>query len=300
MRTSNPTLSDSAFQRLGQQSGLGPQPGSLGEQYGGGWASGPAAATQQRPGAAPPGWDQPYQQGGPAPFQQPSSTATASGVFTVEGAIYKTLALLAILITAAVATMVLLPDSLYPVAIIGGAIAGLPLVLILAFKPNLAPALAPAYAVVEGIFLGAITVLFEQSYPGIATQALIGTFGTLGTMLVLYRTGVIKVTQRFRMVVFAATGAIFLTYLLSFVLSLFGGGGFGFLNDNSGLSIIISLVVIGVAALNLALDFDFIENAARARLDSRAEWYAAFGLLVTLVWLYLEILRLLAKLQSRD
>jgi uncharacterized YccA/Bax inhibitor family protein len=288
MRTSNPTLSDSAFQRLGQQSGLGPQPGSLGERYGGGWASPP----QDRPGTAS-GY------AGPAPFEAPTPVAARTDVFTVEGAIYKTLALLGLVILAALATAVLLPRELYTVAIIGGAVAGLPLVLILAFKPALAPVLAPVYAVVEGVFLGAITVLFEQQFPGIAAQALAGTFGTLAVMLVLYRTGVIKVTQRFRMVVLAATGAIFLTYLVSFIASFFGVT-FGFIHGTSMLSIGISVVVIGVAALNLALDFDFIENAARARLDSKAEWYAAFGLLVTLVWLYLEILRLLAKLQSRD
>jgi uncharacterized YccA/Bax inhibitor family protein len=149
------------------------------------------------------------------------------------------------------------------------------------------------------VVIGAITALFEQSFPGIAVQAATGTMGTLAVMLVLYRTGVIKVTQRFRMVVLAATGAIFLTYLLSFVFSLFGNG-FGFIQGNSMLSIGISVVVIGVAALNLALDFDFIERASHARLPAKMEWYAAFGLLVTLVWLYLEILRLLAKLQSRD
>ncbi|MGI9015836.1 MAG: Bax inhibitor-1/YccA family protein [Euzebya sp.] len=255
MRTSNPALSESAFNRLGQTEG--------------------GFTTS-------------------APYIQ-------TGVFTVEGAIYKTGLLLAILIAAGVAAGILVPVSAYLPVLIGCSIVGLVMVLGISFKPNLAPTLAPVYAVVEGALLGVITVLIE-SQPGlddIATQAVLGTVGVLAVMLTLYKTGVIKVTQRFRMVVMAATGAIFVTYLASFILGFFGIN-FGFLHGNSLLSIGISLVIIGVAALNLALDFDFIERAAAAGLPSKTEWYAAFGLLVTLVWLYLEILRLLAKLQSRD
>lgn len=279
MRTSNPTLSDSAFQRLGAGQGSTAFPGM---QQGGG----ASPAQQGFPGQA-------------APFGPAPGPSVRTEAFTVEGAIYKTMALLGILVVTAVAAMVLLPIELYTMAIIGGAVAGLVVAIVLAFKPDLAPVLAPLYAVVEGVFLGAITVLFEQRFPGIATQALVGTLGVLGVMLVLYRTGVIRVTQRFRMIVLAATGAIFVTYLVSFVLGFFGVE-FGFLHGNSWLSIGISLVIIGVAAANLALDFDFIENAARAGLPAKAEWYAAFGLLVTLVWLYLEILRLLSKINSRN
>ncbi|CAN5377570.1 hypothetical protein BH23ACT9_BH23ACT9_24820 [soil metagenome] len=285
MRTSNPTLSDSAFQRLGNQGGLGTQPGSVGSQYGGGY--GTALETP------PP----PAQQGG---FGGPAAGPLArTDLFTVEGAIYKTLFLLGILIATGLAAALLLPVALYPPVMIGAIVAGLALVLTISFKPNLAPTLSPVYAAVQGVLLGVITLVFEQNYPGIASQALVGTVTVLGVMLVLYRTGVIKVTQRFRMVVVAATGAIFVTYLLSFVLGFFGVS-FGFLHGSSWLSIGLSVVIIGVAALNLALDFDFIENAAARGLPSKAEWYAAFGLLVTLIWIYLEILRLLAKLQSRD
>ena len=278
MRSSNPALSESAFNRLGTNQG---QSGTT--QHGGFGQS-------------------PYSDGafgrGPGPG---TASQAVTDRFTVEGAIYKTGILLAILIVSGLAAAVLLPTSLYYPAIIGGSILGLIALFAIMFRPHLAKGLAPAYAVVEGVLLGAITVTIESQpgLDGIAAQAALGTVGVLGVMLFLYRSGIITVNQRFRMVVIAATGAIFLTYLASFILGFFGIE-FGFLHGNSMLSIGISLVVIGVAALNLALDFDFIERAAAARLEKDMEWYAAFGLLVTLVWLYLEILRLLSKLQSRD
>lgn len=273
MRTTNPTLSESAFRRLG-----------------GGQA--PAPTTPRFPDTA--GRDAFGRPAGPAPV-------TGRDSFTVEGAIYKTALLLGILMVSGLAAGVLVPASAYPPALIGAIVATLVLVVAISFKPDLAPGLAPLYAVIEGALLGIITVVIESQpgLDGIAIQAAIGTVAVLAVMLTLYKTGVVRVTQRFRMMVMAATGAIFLTYLASFVLGFFGVE-FGFLHGNSMLSIGISLLVIGVAAMNLALDFDFIENAARAGLPAKAEWYAAFGLLVTLVWLYLEILRLLAKMQSRD
>jgi uncharacterized YccA/Bax inhibitor family protein len=291
MRTSNPTLSDSAFQRVGSQGGLGTQPGSLGERYGGGYSSPPAQS--------PPDGRTPY--GTQPGFGAPPSAGPISSTdrFTVEGAIYKTAALLGILVVTALAAAVFVPPAVYPVALIGSIVVGLGLVLGISFKPDLAPTLSPVYAAVQGVLLGIISLIFEQSYPGIASQALVGTVGVLAVMLTLYRTGVIKVTQRFRMVVATATIAIFLTYMASFVLGFFGIQ-FGFLHGSSMLSIGISVVIIGVAALNLALDFDFIENAAARGFPAKAEWYAAFGLLVTLIWIYLEILKLLAKLNSRD
>ncbi|MEE8601743.1 Bax inhibitor-1/YccA family membrane protein [Euzebya tangerina] len=276
MRTSNPALSESAFNRLGTNQGQAgyTQHGDFGQSPFGQGTFGSGPGTQARP---------------------------VTERFTVEGAIYKTGILLAILIVSGLATALLLPPALYYPAIIGGVILGLVALFTIMFRPHLAKIMAPGYAVVEGVVLGAITVTIESQpgLDGIAGQAALGTVGVLGVMLFLYRTGVIQVTQRFRMVVLAATGAIFLTYLASFILGFFGIE-FGFLHGNSMLSIGISLVVIGVAALNLALDFDFIERAAAAQLEQQMEWYAAFGLLVTLVWLYLEILRLLAKLQSRD
>jgi uncharacterized YccA/Bax inhibitor family protein len=141
-------------------------------------------------------------------------------------------------------------------------------------------------------------MVFEARYPGIATQAVALTFGVLGAMLLVYKTGLIKVTQRFRAGVAAATLAIFATYMVALVLGLFGMR-VPLLNDASPLGILISVVIVVVAALNLVLDFDLIERGARAGAPRYMEWYAAFGLLVTLVWLYLELLRLLAKLRER-
>ena len=271
MRTSNPTLSDSAFNRLAT--------GSV--------TFDTATGAQQ---AQP--WDTPAGPYGPGPIARPD-------VFTVEGATYKTLGLLAIAVLVGIGTVVTVPSESYGAAAIVGLIVSLPLVIATVLRPHWARITAPLYAVAEGVLLGAVSGVAEEFYPGVAMQAAVGTVAVLAVMLVLYRARIIRVTQRFRMMVFAATGAIFVTYLLSFILGFFGVE-FGFLSGNSNLSILVSLVVIGVAALNLALDFDFIEHAAQQRLPAVTEWYAAFGLLVTLVWLYLEILRLLVKLQSRD
>ncbi|RMD87091.1 MAG: Bax inhibitor-1/YccA family protein [Candidatus Dadabacteria bacterium] len=172
--------------------------------------------------------------------------------------------------------------------------------IVLSFKKEWASVLTPVYALLEGLFLGSISLMFESIYPGIVFQAVSYTFGTLFALLLVYKSRLIPVTQNFRLGVAAATGGIAFVYLLSMVFSLFGVP-FTFLSSASPLSIGISIVVIIVAALNLVLDFDFIEQgAARGDLPKYMEWYAAFGLLVTLVWLYLEILRLLVKLQSRD
>jgi uncharacterized YccA/Bax inhibitor family protein len=148
------------------------------------------------------------------------------------------------------------------------------------------------------VVLGLVSMWFEARYPGIAIQAVALTFGVLGVMLVLYRTRVIKVTQRFRAGVIGATLAIFVVYLVALVLGLFGVQ-VAFLNDASPLGILISLAIVAVAALNLVLDFDLIDRGARSGAPAYMEWYAAFGLLVTLVWLYLELLRLLGRLRER-
>lgn len=168
------------------------------------------------------------------------------------------------------------------------------------FKKEWAPFLTPAYAVAEGLMLGSISLMFEMRFPGIAFQAISYTFGALAALLLAYKSGWIKATENFKLGVFAATGAIAIVYLLNMILSLFGMP-MSFLHNSSPLSIGISMVVVVVAALNLVLDFDFIENAAASRNTPKyMEWYAAFGLLVTLIWLYLEILRLLSKLNSRE
>ena len=182
----------------------------------------------------------------------------------------------------------------------GGAIGGLVLALVTVFKKQWAPVTAPLYAAVEGLFIGAISAVFEQRFPGIVIQAVGLTFGTMAALLVAYRSGLIKATENFKLGVVAATGGIALLYLVNIGMGLLGFEGMGFIHDSGWMGIGFSAVVVVVAALNLVLDFDFIEQGVEQGAPKYMEWYAAFGLLVTLVWLYLEILRLLAKLQSRD
>jgi uncharacterized YccA/Bax inhibitor family protein len=184
-----------------------------------------------------------------------------------------------------------------PAALVGG-LGGLIVALVTIFKPNVSPYTAPIYAVLEGLLLGAISQIYNARFAGIPVQAVALTFGVFMALLFIYRLGIIRATERFRIGVVAATGGIAIMYLLSFVLSFFGVQ-MSFLHSSSPLSIGISLVIVAVAALNLILDFDFIERGVAARAPKYMEWYAAFGLLVTLVWLYLELLRLLAKLQGR-
>lgn len=189
------------------------------------------------------------------------------------------------------------PGSVLPLILVG-AIGGLVVALITIFVPKLSPFTAPLYALLEGLFLGAISAQYEAQYGGIVFQGVLLTIGVLLSLLLAYKSGLIKVTKKFRLGVVAATGAIFLVYVISFI-----GGFFGFnipfLHDSSPIGIAISVVIVIIAALNLVLDFDFIENAAASRVPKYFEWYGAFGLLVTLVWLYLEILRLLSKIRSR-
>jgi uncharacterized YccA/Bax inhibitor family protein len=180
-----------------------------------------------------------------------------------------------------------------------GAIGGLIFALVTTFKSAWSPITAPIYAVLEGLVLGGISAIYEQQFKGLPMQAVGLTFGVLIALLLVYRTGVIRVTDKFRMGVVAATGGIFAFYLLTWILGFFGVR-FPSLWGSSPLSIGISVVIVIVAALNLVLDFDFIERGAAAGAPKYMEWYGAFGLMVTLIWLYLEILRLLAKLRSRD
>jgi len=181
----------------------------------------------------------------------------------------------------------------------GGLIGGLVMALVISFKPTTAPFLAPVYALLEGLFLGAISAAFEVAYPGIVMQAVALTFGTLGTLLFAYRTGVIRATENFKLGVTAATGGIFLVYMASWIMGFFGVS-MPFIHESGLIGIGFSVFVVIIAALNLVLDFDFIENGVERGAPKFMEWYAAFGLLVTLVWLYIEILRLLSKLQSRN
>jgi uncharacterized YccA/Bax inhibitor family protein len=180
-----------------------------------------------------------------------------------------------------------------------GLIGGLIFSIVTIFKREWSPITAPAYALCEGLVLGGLSALFEVRYPGIAMQAVALTFGTLGTLLVVYRTGIIRVTDKFRIGVVAATGAVALFYFLQMILSFFHLQ-FTSVYQGGIIGIGFSLIVVGIAAMNLLLDFDFIERGIAYGAPKYMEWYSAFSLLVTLVWLYIEILRLLSKFRSRD
>jgi len=225
-----------------------------------------------------------------------------SKAMTINGAVNKTGMLVCLLWVAAIFTWEKTfaaenPATLYP-WMIGSAIGGFVIALVTVFKKTAAPITAPLYAVVEGLFLGVISAFFEMQYPGIVFQAVLLTFGVLFALLFAYKTGVIKATENFKLGVAAATGGIFFVYLLSMILGFFGVS-IPLIHESGLLGIGFSLFVVVVAALNLVLDFDFIENGAARGAPKYLEWYAAFGLLVTLVWLYIELLRLLAKLRSR-
>jgi|TARA_B100000959_G_scaffold283306_1_gene351881 uncharacterized YccA/Bax inhibitor family protein len=221
---------------------------------------------------------------------------------TLMGTVHKTGALLLLLVLSASVTwgMVKTNPSGAMAWAIGGAVGGLIFALITFFKMNWAPVTAPIYAALEGLFLGAISAIFEKHYPGIVFQAVGLTFGTLFALLGAYRSGLIKATENFKLGVVAATGGIFLVYVVTWLLSMFGATSAAHYIHGSGtFGICFSLFVVVIAALNLVLDFDFIENGAEAGAPKYMEWFGAFGLMVTLIWLYIEILHLLAKLRSR-
>ena len=178
-------------------------------------------------------------------------------------------------------------------------VGGLVLALVTVFKHTWAPYTTPLYAALEGVALGGISLVFEARYPGIVSQAVFLTFGTLGALLAAYRSGLIRATENFKLGVVAATGGIAVLYLVNFVLGFFGAS-VPLIHSSGMFGILFSVFVVVVAALNLVLDFDFIEQGVARGAPKHMEWYGAFGLLVTLVWLYLEILHLLAKLQSRQ
>jgi uncharacterized YccA/Bax inhibitor family protein len=235
--------------------------------------------------------------------------ATASGeVMTMEGAVNKSIWSILLCMTAGYWTfsnpeMATVMMPMFIVAIV--------LWLVLMFKKSWAPILVPAYAIVEGCALGSISILIDMQVSafmglapgtssGIVPKAIGLTFGTLLCMLVGYRSGFLKLSEKAKTMIFAATGAICLVYIVDIVMRLFGAQ-VPFIHSNGTIGIIFSVVVVGVAALNLLFDFEFIEKASATRSAPKyMEWFAAFGLLVTLVWLYIEILHLLMKLQSRD
>jgi uncharacterized YccA/Bax inhibitor family protein len=188
----------------------------------------------------------------------------------------------------------------FPMLALGGVLVGFGCAIAVHFKPMWAKVLGPIYALAQGFFVGVISHAYNDAYDGIVVQAVGATLAVFATMLVLYRTRIIKVTDRFRRIVVAATIGLMVFYLLSFVARLiFGADSVTFLQSGGMLGIAFSLFAAGLAAFNLALDFDFIERGSQQNLPKGMEWFAAFGLLVTIVWLYLELLRLLAKLQRR-
>ncbi|MET0727345.1 MAG: Bax inhibitor-1/YccA family protein [Acidimicrobiales bacterium] len=267
MRTSNPALNDKTFERSA------------------GWAAG----VEQLEDAY----------GAPA-YRGP---VTATDTMTLNGTVWATGALLVLLVGGGIfgwnsvdvtAETVSIPGWL-PLVLFGG----LGVAILTIVKPHLARFTGPVYALLEGALLGAISALYNSSYEGIVAQAVGLTIGVFAVMLFLFATRVIRVTDKLRMGIVAATGAIMLVYLVNMVLSLFDAS-VPFLHDTGLLGIGISLLIVGVAAFNLLLDFDFVERGVAAGAPKHMEWYAAFGLIVTIVWLYIELLRLLAKLQGRD
>jgi uncharacterized YccA/Bax inhibitor family protein len=185
-----------------------------------------------------------------------------------------------------------------PLVMFGGAIGGLIAAFVTIFKRELAPYTSPVYAFLEGCFLGSISIVYETRYPGLAANAMTLTFGILGLMLLCYRLGILRATPMFTRTVVFATIGIALVYVIDMVLSLFGTE-IGFIHSTGLVGIIGSVIIAGVASLNLILDFDTFERAAAGRSPKYMEWYCGFALLLTLVWIYIEMLRLLSKLSKR-
>lgn len=246
---------------------------------------------------------------------QRAGSAVGGEVMTLQGTVNKTMILLFLLVMSAswvwnqafqaMGTMQGLGEAqasstgaMVVPLMIGGVIVGLIAAMVTIFKKEWAPISAPVYAIAEGLFLGGISAFFEQSYPGIVFQAVALTFGTLFCLLLAYQSKLIQVTENFKLGIVAATGAICLVYFINIIMGFFGSG-IPLIHGNGIFGIGFSFLVVGIAALNLVLDFDFIESGANAGVPKYMEWYGAFGLMVTLVWLYIEILRLLSKLRSR-
>jgi uncharacterized YccA/Bax inhibitor family protein len=231
---------------------------------------------------------------------QVEAPAVRQQTMTIRGTVDKTSILLALVVVAGLWPWKLM--AVDPAAALSwlwiGLVGGLVTALVIIFKNDWAGPLAPLYAACEGLALGALSAFMERRFPGIVFQAVVLTLGVLATMLVIYRTGQIKATNGFKRGVIAATGAIALVYLVTMALRAFGMP-VSFMHSTGWLGIGISMVVVVVAALNLVLDFDMIEQGAKNGAPKHMEWYGAFGLLVTLVWLYVEILNLLSKLNRR-
>lgn len=281
MFMANPLLNDKAFAKAVEKTP---------EQAG--WAApkgGSATDTQTT-------WNAPITDGPISPWR-------SANPMTANGAMSATLFLMVLLVAAAtfgwssVQTIGVGEAVTFPSWAMIALIVGFVSVLVATFKPTTARFLAPVYALAEGAVVGAISKVFNIQYPGIVLQAVGATIGVFVVMLTLYRTGILRVTDKFRRIVIGATLGLAAFYLFSFIVGMFGSSLIP--TGSSGMSIGFSVLVAGLAAMNLALDFDFIDKAEAAGAPKHMEWFAALGIMVTLVWLYLEILRLLAKMRDR-
>lgn len=230
-------------------------------------------------------------------------SAWAPRTMTVNGTITASGVMMVLLLASAAVGWMVAPTYAdgttgLPAMALLGILVGFGCAIAVHFKPLMSKFLGPIYAVAEGFFLGAISKAYESYQSGIVIQAIGATLAVFAVMLFLYKSRIIKVTDRFRRIIVMATLGLMLFYLVSFVFSIFGHTP-SFIHQPTGMGIAFSLFAAGLAAMNLALDFDFIERGSKANLPKGMEWYAAFGLLITLVWLYLEMLRLLSKLNRR-
>jgi uncharacterized YccA/Bax inhibitor family protein len=240
-------------------------------------------------------------------FKSVYYTGEKSESMTIRGTVNKTILMLIVVVLSASYTWRIFFDAADPatgasgvmVWMIAGAIGGFIFALITMFKKTWASYTVPVYAILEGLFLGAISAFFNSRFPGIVIQAVSLTFGTLFAMLFAYKTGLIRATEKFKLGVIAATGGIAVFYLITFIVSMFGVD-MSMIWGNGLFSIGLSIFIVVIAALNLVLDFDFIEKGAEAGAPKYMEWVGAFSLLVTLIWLYIEFLRLLSKINSRN
>lgn len=216
---------------------------------------------------------------------------------SIQGTVNKTFFLLGLLVLSAIWIWEK-PVEEAGMWILGGAIGGIVVAIVTIFKKAWSPVTTPIYALLEGLVIGGISSYFESMYEGIVIQAVVLTFGTLFALLIAYTSRLIKVTENFKLGVVAATGGIMVIYVITMVLGFFGIQ-VPYIHESGLIGIGFSLFVVVVASLNLVLDFDFIEKGASAGMPRYMEWYSAFGLIVTLIWLYLEMLRLLAKIRGR-
>jgi uncharacterized YccA/Bax inhibitor family protein len=246
-------------------------------------------------------WEDTMRSGNPVLKSDTFDIAPEGERMTLGGTVNKTAILLALVLCTAMYSWGKFYSTGNPAEVLplvwGGAIAGLVLCLVTVFKKEWSGITAPLYALAQGLAVGGLSAFYEARFPGIVIQAVGLTFGTLACLLLAYKSGLIKATENFKLGVVAATGGIFLLYLVSFVMSMFGKP-IGFIHEGGLFGILFSGFVVVIAALNLVLDFDFIEAGAEKGAPKYMEWFGAFGLTVTLVWLYLEILRLLSKLRK--